>query len=432
MVFSPWKNWRNRKAQAADKKQILLAEKRRRWGRLNLERLEDRLAPAAPLAFTISSPSAVTLLLNGTDLQIVESADHTNVLAHQALSSTSEVDVTGAPGTAFLVDVNTFTPTSAALTATLDTPAAGHNRISVSGVSFAPVDFSSIPTVTLDGSTRSGNETVNFTGGDSTHVLVATGLQNFTVDTGNGMDKVAITASSFALPAGGGTFTVSTGSGDDTLDLTNFDTTAGPLTISDPKTEITAHDGSVLTQATPVAEHVDVNLASSVKTTLDSALDKLKTLASNVQSDVNDFGQLAKQLPLLSRNIQGGLAQLLAFSQKIQDFTTNAKNTINSIASNVNLSAILNDLSGITLPTGFGSITFTSDYRRAPGDSTASTGGELEVLIDVHLTASASADIPIDLGASAQDIGLSLTANLHVGTTLTGDLSVGLTTDPAP
>src|SRR6266478_5670821 len=97
MSLSPWKSWRNRKSQAADQKQAVLTEKRRRWRRLNLERLEDRLAPAAPLSYTIptAGPHAVTLLLNGPDLQIVESANHANVLASQALASTTEVDVTG-------------------------------------------------------------------------------------------------------------------------------------------------------------------------------------------------------------------------------------------------------------------------------------------------------------------------------------------------
>ncbi len=60
------------------------------------------------------------------------------------------------------------------------------------------------------------------------------------------------------------------------------------------------------------------------------------------------------------------------------------------------------------------------------------TAGELEVLIHAHLTASASASIPIDLGAGAQDVGLNISGNINVGTTLTGDLSVGLTTDTIP
>src|SRR5438270_406679 len=61
MSFSPWKSWRNRKARGSDKKRILLAEKRRRWGRLNLERLEDRLAPAVASVVDGFGKLAVTI-----------------------------------------------------------------------------------------------------------------------------------------------------------------------------------------------------------------------------------------------------------------------------------------------------------------------------------------------------------------------------------
>jgi|GEM_PF-6918000 len=61
MSFSAWKSRRNRKAQAADKKHILLAEKRRRWGRLNLERLEDRLAPSVASVVDGFGKLAVTI-----------------------------------------------------------------------------------------------------------------------------------------------------------------------------------------------------------------------------------------------------------------------------------------------------------------------------------------------------------------------------------
>ncbi len=220
----------------------------------------------------------------------------------------------------------TLTPQDTAATLTISSPMAGEDQISgTSGVAITPVNFFGIPTVALDASATTGNDTVTLSGGDASHVLVASGLKNFKVDTGSGNDKVAVTASSFALPASSGSFTVNTGGGGDTLDFTNFDTSAGPLTISMDKTLITAHDMSVLTQAGTPAEHVDVNLASGVKTAVDNVLNDLSGLAGKLQTGASALSQLTDQLPLLSRSLQGGVAQLLNFANKVQAFVTNAE-----------------------------------------------------------------------------------------------------------
>jgi Ca2+-binding RTX toxin-like protein len=403
----------------------------RQWWRLALERLEDRLAPAnSPLAYTIpaAGPHAVTLQLSGTDLQIVESSNTSNVLAHQAASTTSEVDVTGTTtGDAFTIDVNSFT--TGAATLTVSSPAAGKNQVAATGLAtFVPVVFTSLTTVSVDAHSATGADSVTV---DSSG-LVATGLKNFNVTTGSGNDTFADNAASFALPVGGGAFTVTTGAGSDTLDFTGFGAAGLPLTVSADKTQFTAQDGSVLTQGGAVAEHVDVNFASGAKGAIDSVLDDLSTLSGKLQSGASALAALAKQLPLLSQTAQGSAAQLLDFANKIDAFKTNAENTISGLASNAKLSTIVSDLSGLSLPSGFGTITFTSDYRRAPADTASSTTGDLEGLIAIHLEASASTSLPLDLGAGAQDVGLAISGSINVGTTLTANLTVGLTTDTAP
>src|SRR5262249_10024155 len=110
-----------------------------------------------------------------------------------------------------------------------------------------------------------------------------------------------------------------------------------------------------------------------------------------------------------------------------------AENEISSLSSAATLSTIVSHLNMLasSLPSGFASIGFTSDYRGAPSDS-ASTSDQLEALINVQLAASASASIPIDLGAGAQDVGLSINGNLAVNASLTGNLTFGLTTESTP
>src|SRR5688572_2333435 len=74
-----------------------------RWHRLPLrmESLEDRIAPdATPLELTLASqdPAAVTLRLNGSDLQVVPTADPgAPPLASRALADVSEVRIFGDP-----------------------------------------------------------------------------------------------------------------------------------------------------------------------------------------------------------------------------------------------------------------------------------------------------------------------------------------------
>src|SRR5262249_10898520 len=150
------------------------------------------------------------------------------------------------------------------------------------------------------------------------------------------------------------------------------------------------------------------------------------------QSGASALAQLSRQLPLLSQTAQGSAAQLLDFANKIDQFKANAESTISGLASNAKLSTIVSDLNGLSLPSGFGTITFTSDYRRAPSDTASSTTGDLEALIKIHLAASASTMIGLDLGPGAQDVGLGITGNINVATTLTADLTAGLTTDTVP
>jgi hypothetical protein len=99
MALSYW--WRkNRKSESSDFEQRRRQFLRRWKSHLRLERLEERVAPAT-LSYAFASgatdPRAVTLRVNGANLEIIDDAD-SSVEASLALSSTSDVSVTGANG----------------------------------------------------------------------------------------------------------------------------------------------------------------------------------------------------------------------------------------------------------------------------------------------------------------------------------------------
>ncbi|HEX3150272.1 MAG TPA: hypothetical protein VHR66_19505 [Gemmataceae bacterium] len=101
---------------------------------------------------------------------------------------------------------------------TIDSPTSGSNRVSGTsgGTAMHPLSFSSIPTVTVDTATNDGNlakDAVTL----AAPGFRATGLQNFTVDTGIDTDTLTIGAASVALPVGGGSFLFKGGSEEDTI-----------------------------------------------------------------------------------------------------------------------------------------------------------------------------------------------------------------------
>ncbi|MEX0642871.1 MAG: hypothetical protein WD468_09235 [Pirellulales bacterium] len=107
-------------------------------------------------------------------------------------------------------------------------PIIGSNRIAGSSnfVPFVPLLFSNIASFVLDTGTNdnsSGNDQVTLNNG-----LDATGLQNFTLNTGAGNDQVTINFTNLNLPVAGGAFTFNGGTGGiDTLVFTG----AGPAGV---------------------------------------------------------------------------------------------------------------------------------------------------------------------------------------------------------
>ena len=99
---------------------------------------------------------------------------------------------------------------------TVDTPAAGRNRVvgTTNGFSIAPVQLFNLTTLTVDSGNGDGA-----TGNDSVTLgsLVAAGLQNVIVNTGNGADTVNVGT---ALPAAIQNLTIAAGLGDDLLNIT--------------------------------------------------------------------------------------------------------------------------------------------------------------------------------------------------------------------
>jgi Ca2+-binding RTX toxin-like protein len=121
---------------------------------------------------------------------------------------------------------------------TIDSPAAGQNRVSgASGaVAFTPLTFSGTTSVTLDTGPAGDFVSLGSAG------LVAAGLKNFTAATGAGSDVLATFAASFALPVAGGKFTYSAGAGDTDKIMATADV---DFTLTD--TALTSSGGGAVT-----------------------------------------------------------------------------------------------------------------------------------------------------------------------------------------
>jgi len=116
------------------------------------------------------------------------------------------------------VDRFALTTPNAADTVTVDTPASGQNRIrgTSGGVAFTPLTFFAVRNFTLDAASngvdpfKNDNVTIDNSGGPA---LIASGLQNFTVNTGAGSNLLTVNAADFRLPVPNGKLTYNAGTG---------------------------------------------------------------------------------------------------------------------------------------------------------------------------------------------------------------------------
>src|SRR5262249_6568048 len=123
-----------------------------------------------------------------------------------------------ARGTISAFGVFTFAPPGSDDVLTVDSPAAGQNRISGTsgGVAVEALTFFDIATFTLDTGANDGalpddQVTVDASG------LVATGLKDFFVTTGAGNDRFAVNSNGYAAPVSGGVVQFQGGAGADSF-----------------------------------------------------------------------------------------------------------------------------------------------------------------------------------------------------------------------
>jgi Ca2+-binding RTX toxin-like protein len=110
------------------------------------------------------------------------------------------------------------TPNSADVIA-VDSPAAGQNRITGSsgGTAFESITFYNVTNFTIEaGSNDSAGSPDDSITIDSSG-LVATGLQNFVINTGIGNDTLTIQSESYSLPVAGGSISFNGGGGSDSI-----------------------------------------------------------------------------------------------------------------------------------------------------------------------------------------------------------------------
>jgi Ca2+-binding RTX toxin-like protein len=173
--------------------------------------------PLAGLNFTYDGGAGTdTLAIVGTGTQIGSYNPATTAGAGTVQIGNSTITFTGLePVTVSGLAEFTFVTPNSNDVITVDSPAAGQNRISGTsgGVAFESVTFTNVARVKLDTATNDGplalsNDTVTFTSD-----LVATGLTSFTVDLGAGND----TADASAVTSPTQPVTLLGGDGDDIL-----------------------------------------------------------------------------------------------------------------------------------------------------------------------------------------------------------------------
>ncbi len=158
------------------------------------------------LIVTGGGPTTYTPIAGASDQGTLQTAGST--ITFSGLQAATVHDVQGL----------TFTPPGDSGELVVDSPAAGQNRISGTsdGTGFVPVTYYNVPAVMID---TSPHETA--TGVDRIAVgasgLVAGELQNFTVKTGAGANRLTVYGTDYTLPASGGAFAFQ-GGGSGTLE----------------------------------------------------------------------------------------------------------------------------------------------------------------------------------------------------------------------
>jgi len=129
----------------------------------------------------------------------------------------------------------------------VDSPGAGQNRVSgtTNGVAFEALTFSTITSFTLDAATSGAPANPGDVVAISAQGLVATGLQNLTINTGPNADSLTVATPSYALPLAGGAFTFNGGAGANTFQGTDAGAAAVTYTLTGGSVASSAGGGSI-------------------------------------------------------------------------------------------------------------------------------------------------------------------------------------------
>ena len=310
-----------------------------------------------------------------------------------------------------------------------------NNQLSVGSTSLA---LASIEHANLTNSGSSGHTldasaftagSVTLTGGSGDDILKGGGGDDTLVG-GSGNDTYV-----FAGAWGSDTVVENANEGNDKLDFTALDLTSTTLTVSTDRTDISDGTNHVIQSATAAdqAEGIDLTLpysAASLQSSITGGVDTLLQLIHKAEASGSGFTELTNALPFLSQLTNGkvpDLADLLNLDQALQDLKAAVNNALGSLPATPKLSDIVAALNSLSKPamftTGSNHLTFSSDYRGALASPHA-----LEALIDMDLHGTASDTVALETGAAAKTAGIDLQASVNASATLSGVLTLGMTT----
>ena len=236
------------------------------------------------------------------------------------------------------------------------------------------------------------------------------------------------------------------GDGDDTIDLSGH---SGTIDVTGAGTVLTSSvAGNSLTQTGgKIAEEIDYTLVSSapakdaLDTAFDGVFDDLNSFVGDLVNGADGVAELLNQLPFLSsvsNTVERGIAEVVAFTDAIQELVDHAQSVIDGLPDTLTLSDIVGAInSGPAIsPVGIidsFDLVATTSYR---GESANVSGGnpdQLEVLLDLSFEALIQDETySLSLGEDITNLGFNLSAGVEVDARVGADFSIGFSTDPTP
>jgi hypothetical protein len=282
------------------------------------------------------------------------------------------------------------------------------------------LDIGTTQNVTLSGFDDVVDQ-AELTGDDAENEFSVSGWTGAATLVGLGGDDTYDLGDTTSADFGTTTIVEAAGGGNDIVDVVDA---AGALTVSTTSvTDDTITDGSsTVTQGgAEFTERIDATINPAA---FNDALSDLETFVQELQTAGSNLEALNNKLPLLDRESDGGIADLVKLTDSIAELVEEAS------TSQTTFEALVDEINNLLLDAGVQGDTLevvaTNQGYQANAD------GDLALLLELALDADrATGAIDLDFGISAGNRGIGVEGSLAISATLDMDLTLGFTNDLA-